>query len=603
MSASPLSESSPPAQDPRATLPPVPIKIPDGEIRLEDLDEKQLLASLSLVVLNQSAWSCFSISETSRLLRPLQICPQLTGTPVLSQEATAEIVYKFLLSNGRIGTMKGLISIEDFRGDRLRSVYDQLHIEKIVPVFTESVVVQIIDHLKPIFTRDLDELLWQETFYFTAQDLRQEEFLLRGLRPEAIPRSFRPHLQRVYTQIIEACRSLPNIAFQLCLRAYLEYNEVKNKHLLATLLSKYFYTLYRIGGLSRLESWTPIEVGSLRSSSHRARVRALSRLLTMDNDSDDPLVGIGGTSLGGGYFSGAREPSSIEMVSAEEIHRLRQDVEVARGEMTQAQQLVAQYQEEEKQELLNRLQDPDKFLLFSIHQFFDNVFGSLPGEVKSEYGAVWVPRTSHLDEKDRDKLIEHLRLITSETYLLNIPFGEATIIGYWRALADSFYHQWVLNQYKQLQGYGVELEQNGINIVARERFLDEVQLRFASRHREIVEQSVSQIAQIVVDSLAKRVAINTSQQSFQAMRAKLTTVLDMDISRKDVGEVKRLIDYFTDVFLGKREELRSPYPVGTILRVRAAIEARPPDGRTRIGLEILNQLYREYVPTLRHAPE
>jgi hypothetical protein len=52
------------------------------------------------------------------------------------------------------------------------------------------------------------------------------------------------------------------------------------------------------------------------------------------------------------------------------------------------------------------------------------------------------------------------------------------------------------------------------------------------------------------------------------MRAKLTTVLDMDISRKDVGEVKRLIDCFTDVFLGKREELRSPYPVGTALRGR-----------------------------------
>lgn len=603
MSASPLSESSPPIPDPRATLPPVSIQLPDGEIRLEDLDEKQLLASLSLVVLNQSAWSCFSLSETSRLLRPLQICPELTGTPVLSQEATAEIVYKFLMSNGRIGTMKGLISIEDFRGDRLRSVYEQLHIEKIVPTFTESIVVQIIDHLKPIFARDLDELLWQETFFFTAQDLRQEEFLLRGLRPEAIPRSFRPHLQRVYEKIMQACRNLPNIAFQLCLRAYLEYNEVRNKYLLATLLSKYFYTLYRIGGLSRLQSWVPIEVGSLRSSSHRVRVRALSRLLTMDNDSDDPLVGVGGAGLAGGYFSGVREASSVEMVSAEEIHRLRQDVEVARGEMTQAQKLVAQYQEEEKQELLKRLQDPDKFLLFSIHQFFDNVFGSLPGEVKSEYGAVWVPRTSHLDEKERDKLMEHLRLITSETYLLNIPFSEATIIGYWRALADSFYNQWVLNQYKQLQGYGVDLEPNGINVLARERFLEEVQLRFAARHREIVDQSVLQIAQIVVDSLAKRVAINTSQQSFQAMRAKLTTVLDMDISRKDVGEVKRLIDYFTDVFLGKREEFRSPYPVGTILRVKTAIEARPPDGRTRIGLEILNQLYREYVPTLRHLPE
>jgi len=113
---------------------------------------------------------------------------------------------------------------------------------------------------------------------------------------------------------------------------------------------------------------------------------------------------------------------------------------------------------------------------------------------------------------------------------------------------------------------------------------------------------VEKITQIVVDSLAKRVALNTGQQSFQAMRAKLTTVLDMDISRKDVGEVKRLIDYFTDVFLGKREELRSPYPVGTILQVKAAIEARPPDNRTRIGLEILGQLYREYVPLLGSAP-
>ncbi|MGQ9837774.1 MAG: hypothetical protein ACUVRV_07345 [Cyanobacteriota bacterium] len=601
MSASSLSDSSPPIPDPCATLSPVPIKLPDREVRLQDLDEKQLLGSLSLVILNQSAWSCFSISETSRLLRPLKICPELTGTPVLSREATAEIVYKFLLSNGRIGTMKGTISIEDFRGDQLRSIYEQLHIEKLIPTFTESIVIQIIDHLKPIFARDSDELLWQETFFFTAQDLRQEEFVLRGLRPEAIPRSFRPHLQRVYEKIMQACRSLPNIAFQLCLRAYLEYNEIKNKHLLATLLSKYFYTLYRIGGLSHLEKWAPLEVGSLCSSNHKVRVRALSRLLTMDNDSDDPLVSAGETGLADSYFSGVREASraetSMEMVSAEEIQKLRQDVEIARIEMTQAQRLVEQYQEAEKQELFKRLQDSDKFLLFSIHRFFENIFSSLPIEVKSEYGAVWVPRTPYLDEKEREQLTEHLHLITGETYLLSIPFNEATIIGYWRVLADSFYNQWVLHQYKQLQGYGVDLESNGINVLARERFLEEVQLRFAARHREIVDQSVEKITQIVVDSLAKRVAINTSQQTFQAMRANLATVLDMDISRKDVREVKRLIDYFTDVFLGKREELRSPYPVGTILRVKTVIEACPPSGRTRIGLEILNQLYREYMLT------
>ncbi|MFS8859996.1 hypothetical protein NW852_05700 [Synechococcus sp. H60.1] len=599
MSASPLPLSPPSVRDSQAASPTAPRQAPRGEIRLEELDEKQLLAGLSSVVLNPAAWSCFSISETSRLLRPLQICPDLTGTPVLSPGATAEVVYKFLLSDGRIGTMKGLISIEDFRSKRLHSIYEELRIEEIIPVFNEAVVVQIIDQLKPVFARDLDELLWQESFYFTPQDLRQPEFLLRGLRPEAIPRRFRPHLQRVYSQIMRVCRSLPNIAFQLCLRAYLEYNEVKNKHLLAILLSKYFYTLYRIGGLDGWESRDPVEVGSLCSGDRRARLQALSHLLTLDNDSDEPLASLGGPGPGGSYFSGEGELAATEVPSAEAIEKLRQDVEAARSQAAEAQQLVAQYQEEKKQELLNRLQDPNKFLLFSLHQFFDTLLVSLPAEVKSEYGAAWVPRTSYLDEKERDKLTQHLHWITSETYLLSIPFAEATIIGYWRVLADSFYNQWVLNQYKQLQSYGVDLEQQGIQILEREQFLHEVQLRFAARHLEIVTQNVEKISQIVVDSLAKRVALNTSQQSFQAMRAKLTTVLDMDISRKDMGEVKRLIDYFTDVFLGKREELRSPYPVGTILQVRAAIEACPPDSRTRIGLEILNQIYREYMPVLQ----
>jgi hypothetical protein len=573
----------------------------EEEIRLEDLDEKQWLASLSSVVLNPAAWSCFSLSETSRLLRPLQISPDLTGTLILSPNATAEIVYKFLTRDGRIGTMKGLISIESFRSERLYSVYEQLRIEKVIPVFSESVVVQIVDQLRPIFARDLDELLWQESFYFTPQDLRQPEFWLRGLRPEAIPRRFRPHLQRVYSHIMGVCRSLPNIAFQLCLRAYLEYNDVKNHHLLALLLSKYFYTLYRIGGLDGWESRDPVEVGSLCSSNRRARLRALSHLLTLDNDSDEPLASLGSPGPGGSYFSGEWEPAASEVPSTEEIEKLRQDVEAARSQAAEAQQLVAQYQEEKKQELLNRLQDPKKFLLFSLHQFFDTLLVSLPVEVKSEYGSAWVPRTSYLDEKDRDNLTEHLHWITSEAYLLSIPFAESTIIGYWRVLADSFYSQWILNQYKQLQSYGVDLEQQGIQILEREQFLHEVQLRFAARHREIVTQNVEKISQILVDSLAKRVALNTSQQSFQAMRAKLTTVLDMEISRKDMGEVRRLIDYFTDVFLGKQEELRSPYPVGTILQVKAAIEARPPDSRSRIGLEILNQIYREYVPVLQQA--
>jgi len=215
--------------------------------------------------------------------------------------------------------------------------------------------------------------------------------------------------------------------------------------------------------------------------------------------------------------------------------------------------------------------------------------------VQSEFGAVWIPRTSTIDERKRHELTQHLHRISEETYLFNISSTEATIIGYWQSLAISFYNQCVISQYKRLNDYSIRLEEVGITIVSQERFTEEVQLRFAARHLEIVTQSIPQIANLVVNGLAQRVAINTSQQTYRAMRDKLSDVLQMEISQNDVKETRMLINTFTESFMGKREELRSPYPVGTILEVQDELNSWVRSGKTLIGLEILSQLYREYV--------
>ncbi|MDX2273174.1 MAG: hypothetical protein NW237_14665 [Cyanobacteriota bacterium] len=570
---------------------------PKTEISLRELDDNQLRGSLGSLVLNKATWSHFSLNETSRLLRPLQISPELTGTTILTQGATAEITYKFPLNGGRIGTMTGMISIEDFRGDRLGDIYQQLNIRQIIDGFTQTIVIQIIDHLRPIFARENDALLWQESVIFLPKDIRQHEFLIRGLRPEGIPRSFAPHLESIYRLIISVCPIFPNVAFQLCLRTYLEYNAIPNQELLALLLSKYFYTVFRLQGLHQESS---IYVGSalLGSPTSQSRLRTLSGLMTIDNDSEATLLDGGGIGRGGGgsYFSGEQEFSEQgELITAEEFARLRQDAQQARSQAEEATQLVARYQEEEKQELLKRLSDPDRFLAFSLNQFFDDIFTNMPQGIRSESGVVWIPKTSLLDELKREELTQYLRRVTSENYLFRVTSAEARIIGYWRTLAEPFYNQWVLNQYKQLQDYNIKLESVSIKMISRERFVEEVELRFASRHMEIVNQNLSKIASVVVEKLAQRVAINTSQQSFQAMRAKLNNVLDMEISRSDVKEAKKLIDIFEEVFMGKKEQHRSPYPVGTILEVYRDLRGRYKDGRTLVGMEILSQIYQEYM--------
>jgi hypothetical protein len=559
-----------------------------AEVYLQDLNEKQFLASLGALILRQEAWSCFSLPETSRLLRPLQICPALTGTSVLAQNATAEITYKFLMADGRVGTMTGLISLEDFRGDKLKRVYDRLHIPKLIDKFMESVVTQVIDHLKPVFAREEDESLWQETIIFLPRDLHHESFRIRGLRQEAIPRGFLPHLQRIYEVITTESQDFPNLSFQLCLRAYLDHNEIKNRELLSLLLSKYFYTLFRQGGAS--ENLTALP-SVLSSGSGKLRRRALANLLTLDNDSSLSLEAAGfGQELLDRYLK------EEETHTQNELEDLRKNVKEAQAEIIQAKRIIAQFREEEKQELIRRISDPDKFLILAINQLFEDIFNSLPGGVHSEYGVVWIPKTSYLDESKRDSLLEHLDKVTQDAYLLKISYTESTVISYWKVLAESFYHQWILNQYRRLQDYNLTPEELDISILPEERFVSEVQLRFAARHLEIVQQNTLEIIHIVVDRLAQRVSINTSQQTLQAMQNKLALMLGMHISQNDIQEIKHLAEHFTDTFVGRKEKVKSPYPAGTLLEAYAEISNRPKTGRTMIGMEILNLLYQEYGP-------
>lgn len=569
---------------PHQKMDPLAVKHNAGEeVTLQDLDAKQLRAALGRLALTRAAWSCFSPGETSRLLRPLQIRPELTGTSVLSPEATAEIVYKFPMADGRVGHMTGLVSIEDFRADRLGQIFDRLQIHKIRDVFTQTVVEQMIDPLRPLLARPTDDELWQETLIFSPKDVLDEDFLLRGLKAEAIPRRFHPHLQSIYARIMEVSPLLPNLAFQVCLRAYLEYNDLPNQELLARLLSRYFYTLYRLGELPQVGS-APSYIASFSAVDRRRRRRALASLLTVDADSDITLADAG---LVQDVIEVETE-GEIELVNPGDFKKLRQDVE-------SAQRIIDLYQEENKQELIKRLRDQDKFLMFSTHQFFEGIFDCLPDGVRTGYGATWVPRSSLIDENFRDHYVAHLHHILSEDYLSSISAPEVTIINYWRNLAGSFYDQTILNQYQKLRGYGIKLEEEGIPILSRERFIEEIQLRFAARHEFIVKCNREKIMAIAVDRLGKRVAINTANQSFQAMRARLANVLEMEISRQDMAEIRQLINHFSELFLGKHEHQVSPYPVGTILAAYHKLQSREQDGTSRLGVDIITQLYQEYM--------
>ncbi len=553
------------------------------EVTLQDLDAKQFRAALGRLALTRAAWSCFSPGETSRLLRPLQIRPELTGTSVLSPEATAQITYKFPMADGRIGHMTGLVSIEDFRADRLAQIFERLQVHKIRDLYTQMVVEQMIDPLRPLLARPTDDELWQETLIFTPKDVLDEEFLLRGLKAEAIPRRFHPHLQAIYARIVEVCPLLPNVAFQVCLRAYLEYNDLPNQELLARLLSRYFYTLYRIGELPHVGS-TPSHIASLMATDVRLRRRALAQLITVDADSDMTLADAGLVQ----DLIEVEHDGEIELVKPGDFKKLRQDVE-------SAHRIIDLYQEENKQELIKRLRDQDKFLNFSTQQFFEGIFDCLPDGVRTGYGATWVPRSSLIDENFRQLYTAHLHYILSEDYLSSISSNEVTIINYWRNLAGSFYDQSILNQYHKLRGYGIKLEEEGIPILSRERFIEEVQLRFAARHQFIVKCNREKIISIAVDRLGKRVAINTSQQSFQVMRARLGSVLEMEISRHDMQELRELVNHFSELFLGKQEYQVSPYPVGAILAAYHKLHSQELDGTSRLGIEIITQLYQEYL--------
>lgn len=553
------------------------------EITLADLDAKQLRAALGRLALTQVSWSCFSPGETSRLLRPLQIRPELTGTSVISPEATAEITYKFPLADGQIGHMTGLVSIEDFRAERLGQIFDRLQVHKFRDTFTQMVVEQLIDPLRPLLSRPTDEALWQETMIFAPGEILDENFLIRGLRPEAIPRRFHPHLQAIYTAIIQVCPLLPNVAFQVCLQAYLEYNDLPNAGLLTRLLSRYFYTLYRAGGIPQPGS-APTQIANLVTTDSRLRRRALAKLMTVDADSDLTLAEAGVTQEG----MEVESDGEVELVKPGDFKKLRQDVE-------SAHKLIDEFQEENRQELIRRLRDPDKFLLFSTNQFFEGIFDCLPDGVRTAYGATWIPRSSIIDENYRPSYTRHLRQIISEEYLSSVSAHEVTIINYWRNLAGSFYDQTILNQYQKLRGYGVKLEDEGIPILSRERFIEEIQLRFAARHQFIVRCNRDAIIAIAVDRLGKRVAINTAQQSFQVMRSRLTNVLEMEISRRDMDELRQLVTTFSEVFLGKAETHTSPYPVGSVVASYQYLQSSELDGQSRLGIEIITQLYQDYM--------
>ncbi len=117
--------------------------------------------------------------------------------------------------------------------------------------------------------------------------------------PEAIPRRFLFPLQQICEVVLGATPEMPNVAFQVCLKAFFEYNEYPNSDLSILLISKYFYTLFRqrqSQGGPRRQGRSEVGLGSGLTEGRGpgfgmggSGTVIPARLLTVDNDSDTSL--------------------------------------------------------------------------------------------------------------------------------------------------------------------------------------------------------------------------------------------------------------------------------------------------------------------------
>ncbi len=453
-----------------------------------------------LGILNdEERWQQLSVVDHRNLVRKLGTHGLSNrGNPLLAKE----INLKYEDERGGVRTRSFTLLLDSSKKENLNDIFSAVSHPEIRHVFEAQLAYQLLEHLDTIYSLGNDSLE-SRLICFSARELQDIDEQKQGFSANLIPRMIRIQLQALYSVILKYAPAYPSLTFQYLLDGYFLTHLIPTQSIIRILLTKSFAAILKNGGLHTQDLEQPDIPRNERDN-----------YLTISDDDSLTLALL---------ESGILLDSGKAIVDQTYVKALERELE-------------------EKEELLKQAQRGQ----LTLPKMLKDIFTTFLSD-KSPDDFIWIPENFELDEDYRDDFEEYLGVISDPRYLSQVSEDEKHLTEYWATLAESEYTN---PEVRESLKY--------IEIDNLDRFVRETQLRFAVRHKEIVDQN----KQAVMDYMLKNMTPTL------LVRGTITTP---QLIRNRQDQVQTILGYVYNYLKGRRAKqkvwLPSPYPFGTMLNL------------------------------------
>jgi hypothetical protein len=508
---------------------------------IDELDTRiriNLQESLIRFIKDEKKWTSLPFCEQNKLLQ------KLTTRGDQNNLFAEKITVKCQDEKGNIIVRQANLLLDTTRNKNLLEIFDQVVNQNTALVFQEQFCFGLVEHIDRLIALEsrlisIDEshpesimlpisyVDVQDDFMpLSARDLELIRDNGLGIMIQLVPKFMRLPLNKLYYAVVQKNKDFPSLALQFYLDSYFSTRvnrteEVKEREeLIRTLFTKAFYTVVRMGGL-KMEHLTMPE--TTRDG----------RFLYLTNDDDDSnqLLDSNNSSPRRSTFAGLI--ANLEKIRDKE-NQLRQRREIMGPAV--------------KTELTMEKVLEDIFQICRDECQFDN-----PDEVTYLSRTAWLPtKIKTLSEWEQEILENHLLNVTHPDYLKYTSPPEQALFERWSLIATTEYEN--EKTLSQLQALGN---------VSEEIFKQELKLRLADRHKEIVEQN----KEFVIGQVIKQIS--------RMLRMGSLTAAMVVRERYDSfhQEVLPYI-YFFSMVNAKQEQvwIPSPYPFSKLIHLIQTVD-------------------------------
>ncbi len=455
------------------------------------------------IIEDEQRWGQLSLVDHRNLANRL-------GTKGLLGEGSAlftkKIRIKYRSDKGTVLNREVDLLLNSSKNDTLNEIFQSINNPEVATAFWKELGFGLISHIQKIFEVE-NESLEERLLCFSRQDLEAIDHQQAGFSVNLIPRFVRIPLHVLYTSIMEHSSMYPSLALQFHLDTYFNTKDNTAQELVRTLMSKSFAAILRKGGLSPQDVEEP---DVKRNERHR--------YLTLSDD-DSHLV-----ALDENYV--VVDKNYLQILEQRVEPQNQPDIDAVKADTTIERKVSVEGVAIKIDLTL------DQILTDSFTVYVQN---------NPNQNLIWMPTVTKLSDAKRQQLQIYLNRIFDPRYLNRLSEYERSLISFWTQFAQQEYAD---PRIKKLLD-ALHIDEN--------QFTQQVQLCFAARHKEIVEQNQDTVIKALTGNLMPTMLLNG-------------TITPAQFVQNRYQQFQEILGYLYNFNLSETQAwIPSPYPVGAVL--------------------------------------